>query len=68
MLDSLTGLMYIADPRIDQFKLSSQSMFNDVKEHRYVFVRKYASFVGQVISMSIVIGPLSQIMTRYVIC
>ena len=29
-------------------------------------VRKAASFVGQIISMGIVIGPASQIMTRYI--
>lgn len=31
----------------------------------YVPVRKVASFIGQIISMSIVIGPVAQIMTRY---
>ena len=29
-------------------------------------VRKVASFVGQIIAMNIVIGPVSQIMTRYI--
>ena len=31
----------------------------------YMPVRKVASFIGQIISMSIVIGPVAQIMTRY---
>ena len=31
----------------------------------YLPVRKVASFIGQIISMSIVIGPVAQIMTRY---
>ena len=35
------------------------------KVHKRAAVRKVASFVGQIVSISIVIGHISKIMTRY---
>ena len=60
ILDSKEFTIYIPDRRIkkalDTLKL--------LQELTWVPVRKVASFVGQIISMGIVIGSVSQIMTR----
>ena len=42
------------------------STLRELRRPGWVPVRKAASFVGQIISMGIVIGPVSQIMTRYI--
>ena len=51
----------IPSRRIDKARFT----LNEIKCKSWVPVRTVASFIGQIISMSIVIGPVSQIMTRY---
>ena len=61
VLNSKDFVIYIPDRRI-QKALSSLQYLRSIQR---VPVRTVASFVGQIISMGIVLGPLSQIMTRY---
>lgn len=61
VLDSKSFVVYIPDRRIEK----TLSTLRYLKQSSWVTVRKVASFVGQVISMAIVIGPVAQIMTRY---
>lgn len=42
------------------------STLRELRSTGWVPVRKAASLIGQIISMGIVIGPVSQIMTRYI--
>ncbi|XP_052264823.1 uncharacterized protein LOC127867588 [Dreissena polymorpha] len=51
----------IPERRISKAMNTIKSLLGSV----YLPVRKVASFIGQIISMSIVIGPVAQIMTRY---
>lgn len=66
VLDALSGTIYIPVRRILKAKESIADLLLSVKERRLVPVRKVASVVGQIISMSVVIGHISQIMTRYI--
>lgn len=61
MLDSENGIIYIPDRRLNKVI----ECISDVKEHRRVQVLKLASLIGQLISMNVVIGNVSQIMTRH---
>jgi len=65
-LNSLEGTMLIPDRRICKALDTISVIFHAIKVHRRVPVRKLASIVGQIISMSLVLGHLSQIMTRYI--
>ena len=58
---------YISIPqrRIDKCMSSLIQIQQSIKKHRRVHVKNIASFVGQIISMAIVIGNISQFMTRY---
>ena len=60
LLNSADFTISIPQRRIDKAILTLRELCSSV----WVPVRKAASFVGQIISMSIVIGPVSQIMTR----
>ena len=52
--------------RIPERRISkAMNTINSLLGSVYLPVRKVASFIGQIISMSIVIGPVAQIMTRY---
>ena len=64
-LNSKEGIIFIPEHRILKAQNSISELLTAQKVHRRVAVRKAASFVGQIISMSIVIGHVSQIMTRY---
>lgn len=64
-LNSKKGTISIPERRIVKAQNTISELLNAHKIHRRVPVRKVASIVGQVISMSIVIGHISQIMTRY---
>ncbi|XP_068203660.1 uncharacterized protein [Palaemon carinicauda] len=66
LLNSLEGTMLIPDRRICKALDTISGIFHAIKIHRRVPVRKLASIVGQIISMSLVLGHLSQIMTRYI--
>ena len=65
MLDSLRGVIYIPNRRLDKALNTIVEIISVMKVHRNVKVIKVASIVGQIISMSVVIGHISQIMTRY---
>ena len=65
MLDSLNGTIYIPERRLLRAQSVIAEIFAVLKVHRSIHVRKIASIVGQIISMSVVIGHVSQIMTRY---
>ncbi|MEW8544359.1 MAG: reverse transcriptase domain-containing protein [Candidatus Thiodiazotropha sp.] len=64
-LNAKEGTIFIPEHRILKAQDTISELLSGQKVHRRVAVRKVASFVGQVISMSIVIGHISQIMTRY---
>ena len=65
VLDALNGTICIPNRRISKAKQSISDLLSSIRNHRRVHVRKVASVVGQLISMSIVVGHVSQIMTRY---
>jgi hypothetical protein len=65
ILDSMNGTVKISGERVEKAKLTASQLLQDLKIHRRVPVRKVASFVGQIISMNIVVGHVTQIMTRY---
>ncbi|XP_053391932.1 uncharacterized protein LOC128554660 [Mercenaria mercenaria] len=65
VLDSILGNIYIPERRLVKAKDTINSLLDALKLHRRVPVRKLASIVGQLISMSIVLGHVTQIMTRY---
>ncbi|XP_068203816.1 uncharacterized protein [Palaemon carinicauda] len=64
-LDSKDFTISIPKKRIDKAVNTMLEIENSIRQHRRVHVKKVASFVGQVISMSIVVGNLCQFMTRY---
>lgn len=65
ILNSKDGIIMVSEERINKAKLTASQLLHDLKVHRRAPVRKVASLVGQVISMTIVIGHVTQIMTRY---
>ena len=64
-MNSEEGTICIPERRIFKAQCTISELLHAQKVHRRVPVRKVASIVGQIISMSIVIGYISQIMTRY---
>lgn len=64
LLNSRDGQISIPDTRLSKVKSTISDVLTDLKVHRRVGVRKLASLVGQIISMSVVIGHMAQIMTR----
>ena len=64
-LNSEEGTICILERRIFKTQCTISESLRAQKVHRRVPVRKVASIVGQIMSMSIVIGHISQIMTRY---
>ena len=65
ILNAEDGTICIPERRILKAKQFIADLSLAVRKHRRVPVRKVASFVGQIISMSVVIGHVSQIMSRY---
>lgn len=63
-LNSAQGIISIPERRVSKAQNTISGLLYDHKLHRRVPVRKVASIVGQIISMSIVMGHISQIMTR----
>ena len=61
VLNSKEFIVYIPERRVQK----ALSTIHYLVETRRVPVKTVASFVGQIISMSVVFGPLTQIMTRY---
>ncbi|MES9971262.1 MAG: reverse transcriptase domain-containing protein, partial [Candidatus Thiodiazotropha sp.] len=64
VLNSVECVICIPQTRIDKLVSSVNDLLSLLQKKRYVHVRSVASVVGQLISMSIVIGSVSQIMTR----
>ena len=65
VFDAEKGLIYIPDSRITKTLNTIEGIFDSIHLHRRVHVKKVASFIGQVISMSLVLGHLSNIMTKF---
>ena len=65
IINSEQGTICIPERRITKAQTTISDILNAHKVHRRVSVRQVSSIVGQIISMSIVIGQVSQIMTRY---
>ena len=64
VLNSENLTISIPQSRIEKAIKSVNDLLSLSRVNRYVHVRSVASAVGQIISMSIVIGSVSQIMTR----
>ena len=64
-LNSDTGIINIPSSKVKKALQTIDSFISSIIKHRRVHVKMLASFVGQIISMSTVLGPISQIMTRY---
>jgi hypothetical protein len=62
-LDTLEGFLSIPNRRLCKTYSTINELIVSVKNKLRVSVRKVASAVGQLISMSVVIGNISQIMT-----
>ena len=65
IINSEQGTICIPERRITKAQTTISDNLYAHKVHRRVNVRQVSSIVGQIISMSIVIGQVSQIMTRY---
>ena len=65
VLDSFKGEIQIAEHRKTKALCTCSSLIEESTLLRSISVRKIACFVGQIISMSIVIGNIAQIKTRY---
>lgn len=65
VLDSEDFTISIPEIRIGALLSTIEVIENVVRTKRRVHVRKVARMVGQIISMSVVLGNMSQIMTRY---
>ena len=63
-LNSADGIISIPERRLIKAQNTISELLYVHKMHRRVPVRKVASIVGQIISMSFVMGHISQIMTR----
>ena len=63
MFHAQKGTIYIPEPRILKPKQEIYDLVLSTRELRSVPVRKVASLAGQIISMSVVIGQVGQIMT-----
>lgn len=59
-LNMMESIISILHRREDNAKFT-----HEIKRKSWVPIGKVAGFIGQIISMSIVIGSLSQIITRY---
>ena len=65
VLDSEEFTISIPETRITALICTIQDIENSMRISRRVHVKKVARMVGQIISMSVVLGNMSQIMTRY---
>ncbi|XP_067668097.1 uncharacterized protein [Haliotis asinina] len=54
--------IYVPKGKIDKVKLAIDTLLHCI--HKPVCVRSVASVVGQIIAMKLVVGPVSQLMTR----
>ncbi|XP_060076460.1 uncharacterized protein LOC132556090 [Ylistrum balloti] len=65
-IDSERFILYVTESRVEKILKTLEYIEETVRKSRRVPARKVASLVGQIISMSVVIGSVSQIMTRYI--
>ncbi|XP_068238348.1 uncharacterized protein [Palaemon carinicauda] len=63
-IDTMRLVLKVPEKRLKKVRDTGLEIMGDCVKFRKVFVRKVASFVGQIISMSTVIGSVSQLMTR----
>ena len=61
VLNSIEFTICIQQRRVEK----TMSTLRELSFSSWIPVRKATTFVGQIISMGIVIGPVAQIMTRY---
>ena len=66
LIDSEIGVLFIPERRISKMFDSIREILSNLKMHRRVQARKLACFVSEIISMSVVVGHVAQIMTRCV--
>lgn len=63
-IDTMLGILSIPDYRIVKARSCLRDLLSVVDRGQTVHVRKVAKFVGHIISMSIVMGNITQLMTR----
>lgn len=63
-IDTVNAVLKIPQQRIEKLRSSISSLLSDFSVHGRVFVRKVSSVVGQIISMSYVLGNIVYIMTK----
>ena len=64
ILDTENGIIIIPDRRIEKALDNNKRILKDVKKKGVVHCRNVARFIGQIISMSIVVGNVTQLMTK----
>ena len=63
-ISSKEGHLTVSESRVEKALKELTDIEADLRSKGKILVKKVASFVGQIISMSIVIGHLSLIMTK----
>ena len=63
-IDTVRFVLTVSDRRIDKIRETGREIIAVLVSNKTIQVRKVASFVGQIISMSMVIGSVCQLMTR----
>ncbi|XP_069112417.1 uncharacterized protein [Argopecten irradians] len=63
-IDTVEGILSITQPRLDKLSMYISDVLEDIRMCGRVPVRKVASAVGQIVSMSYVLGNVVYIMTK----
>lgn len=66
-IDAVKFVLTIPARRFKKVRETGLDIISIINKHKTVPVRKVACFVGQVISMSTVIGSVCQLMTRCIL-
>lgn len=66
-IDAIKFVLTIPARRFKKVRETGLDIISIINKHKTVLVRKVASFVGQVISMSTLIGSFCQLMTRCIL-
>ena len=64
-IDTYSGLICATDSRIGKLSSELVDICVALEESRFVHVKRIASIVGQIVSLSPSFGTVTQIMTRY---
>ena len=64
-IDTYSGLIFATDSRIGKLSSELVDICVALEESRFVHVKRIASIVGQIVSLSPSCGAVTQIMTRY---